>query len=86
MQPDLTILLAIGALAFSALGLLTRAFDKNLSIREYETYRKSVQNDIERLERRLGHLEQTRPTTGELQILADGINKRIDEMRKLGPH
>ncbi len=77
-----TSLLALGALAISIINLLTRSLDKNLSIREHEAHRDAVQRDIHRVENRLGHLEQTRPTTGELEILAEALNKRMDEMRK----
>jgi methylthioribose-1-phosphate isomerase len=82
MTSDLTWLIALGALVISALTLIGRSFDKNLTIREYETYSNAVRSDIERVEKRLQHLEQTRPTTGELQILADSINKRMDELKR----
>lgn len=75
-------LLALGAIALSIINLLTRSFDKNLSIREHEAHRDAVQRDIHRVENRLGHLEQTRPTTGELEILAEALNKRIDEIKR----
>ncbi len=70
------------ALLVSILVLLGGSLDKNLSIREYEAYREAATRDIYRVEQRLGHLEQTRPTTGELEILAEALNKRIDELRK----
>jgi hypothetical protein len=74
--------LALGALIISFINVLTRSFDKSLSIREHEAHRDAVQRDIHRVENRLGHLEQTRPTTGELEILAEALNKRMDELRR----
>jgi hypothetical protein len=75
-------LIALGAFALSALNLLTRSLDKSLSIREHEAHRDAVQRDIERVENRLERLEQTRPTTGELEILSEALNKRIDAISK----
>lgn len=87
MNSDLTWLIALGALTVAVLSIFIRSFEKSLSIREYETYRNSVRADIERVEKRLQHLEQSRPTTGELQILAEGLNKRIDELKRIQyPH
>ncbi len=79
---DWTPIIALGALGFSLVNFLTRSFDKSLSIREHEAHRDAVQRDIDRVEGRLGHLEQTRPTTGELEILAEALNKRIDELKR----
>ncbi len=73
---------AIGAMIFAGLTLLIRLTDKSLSIREHEAYKDAVTRDIHRVENRLGHLEQTRPTTGELEILSEALNKRIDEMHR----
>ncbi len=75
-------LVALGAFVLSAINLLTRSLDKSLSIREHEAHRDAVQRDIHRVENRLGHLEQTRPTTGELEILAEALNKRMDEIAR----
>ena len=77
---DWSLLIALGALAVSLISVLTRALDKNLSIREHEAHRDAVQRDIYRVEIRLNHIEQTRPTTGELEILAEALNKRMDEL------
>ncbi len=79
---DWTILVALGALAISIISVISRSLDKNLSIREHEAHRDAVQRDIHRVEGRLNQLERTRPTTGELEILSDALNKRIDHMNK----
>jgi hypothetical protein len=58
-------------------------FDKSLSIREHEEFRLSIKGDIsqmradykrddDRLEDRVKILEQTRPTTGELNARIGG--------------
>ncbi len=77
---DWSILLALGAMALSAIALLNKAFDKNLSIREHEAYKAAVDRDIQRVEGRLNNIERTRPTVGELEILSESLNKRIDHM------
>ena len=78
--PNPYLLVSILALVFSGIALITRALEKNLSVREFEAYSNAVARDIHRVENRLLHLEQTRPTTGELEILADGLNKRLDSI------
>jgi hypothetical protein len=80
MGSDWGALLALGSVVISILALLSRTLDKSLSIREYESYRSGVDRDIQRIERRLQLIEQTRPTTGELEILAESLNKRIDAL------
>ena len=80
-MPDPYIVISVLALVFSVLTFLARMADKGLSIREHEAYKEAVSRDIQRVEDRLLHLEQTRPTTGELQILADSFNKRLDEIK-----
>ncbi len=80
---DWTIIISIGALILSALTILGKAFDKNLSIREHEAYKSAVERDIARVENRLSQIEGTRPTTGELEILSESLNKRIDELARL---
>ncbi len=83
---DWSIIVALGALVVSIISVLSRTLDKNLSIREHEAHRDAVQRDIHRVEVRLNHIEQTRPTTGELEILAEALNKRMDEMIRKASH
>ncbi len=80
---DWSIILALGAVALSAIALLNRAFDKSLSIREHEAYKQAVDRDIQRVEGRLNNIERTRPTVGELEILAESLNKRIDHINTI---
>jgi hypothetical protein len=79
---DYQLVIALGALAISMLVALTRALDKSLSIREHEEFRGNVkqslaelkadyQRETTRLENRITSLEQTRPTTGELEARLD---------------
>ena len=75
--------LALGALVVAGVSLLSKSFDKSLSIREHEEFRNSLKADItqlradykrddDRLEERIKVLEQTRPTTGELDARLSG--------------
>jgi hypothetical protein len=74
---DWQAIIAIGALLIAGMAFLSRMFDKSLSIREHEEFRLSIKGDIaqmradykrddDRIEDRVKILEQTRPTTGEL--------------------
>ncbi len=78
---DWSIFAAAGALLVSLYTVFSRTTEKSLSIREYEAFIRAAQRETERLEVRLRQIEQTRPTTGELQILATAFNKRLDEIR-----
>ena len=80
---DWTTIAAEVAAIFAGITLLSRVFDKSLSIREYEAYREAIARDIQRVEGRLNQIERTRPTTGELEILAESLNKRIDELTRV---
>jgi hypothetical protein len=75
---DYQLIIALGALLVSVLVAFSRTLDKSLSIREHEEFSKNVKErveglkhdfnrDVDRLERRLDYIEQTRPTTGELE-------------------
>jgi hypothetical protein len=75
---DWQTIIAIGALVVSVFTALSKNFDKSLSIREHEEFRNSMKGDTaqvradyhrddDRLEKRIEILEQTRPTTGELE-------------------
>ena len=65
MSPET--LIASGALVLALLSLLIRTFDKSLTIREHDEYKRAVVREIDRLESRINRLEETRPTTGELE-------------------
>lgn len=65
------------AVGLASISLLARALDKSLSIREHEEFRANIRDqflrvseqharDIDRLEKAIHTLEQTRPTTGEI--------------------
>jgi hypothetical protein len=87
----LPILIGIGGLAIAAISTISHSFDKSLSIREHDEFRKNVdaaiislrrayQREIDELREsdkrefdtlldRIKVIEQTRPTTGELQAI-----------------
>jgi hypothetical protein len=75
---DYQLVISIGALAVSVIVAFSRTLDKSLSIREHEEFSKNVnsalaglKHDFERetdkINRRVELIEQTRPTTGELE-------------------
>jgi hypothetical protein len=69
-------------LGIGAVTIFSRMFDKSLSLREHEEFkraindaitlnRKQFQREVDRIEDRIKILEQTRPTTGELEARID---------------
>jgi len=88
---DWTAFVGIAALAVSLFAILSRALDKSLSIREHEEFRGNMKDqfslireqakrDGDRIEKRLDVLEQTRPTTGELEarLQATKVTKNVE--------
>jgi hypothetical protein len=76
-------LTAVVALIIAGLSLASTMLGKSLSIREHEESRNNINNridavlhqarrDDDRLEHRIEILEQTRPTTGELEARLRG--------------
>jgi hypothetical protein len=82
MNGDWSVFIAIAAFLISVVHFVTRSMDKSLSIREHEADQTAISRDIKRIEDRIDRLEETRPTTGELKIVAEMVNKRLDELRK----
>jgi hypothetical protein len=74
--------IALGAVILSAITLASQMLGKSLSIREHEEFAKNTkerlnelkgdyQRETTRLEDRVKTLEQTRPTTGEIEARLD---------------
>jgi hypothetical protein len=74
--------IALGAVILSAIGLASQLLGKSLSIREHEEFRGNIKDalfqiqiayrrETDRLEGRIQLLEQTRPTTGEIEARLD---------------
>jgi hypothetical protein len=77
-EMDWHTIIDFGTIALAAMAFLSRSFDKSLSIREHEEFRRSIGDQLNRIRedfhrefdriiRRIEVLEQTRPTTGELE-------------------
>ena len=74
--------IALGAVILAAITLASQMLGKSLSIREHEEFSKNTkerlsdlkddyQRESDRLEDRIKTLEQTRPTTGEIEARLD---------------
>jgi predicted RNA-binding protein with RPS1 domain len=70
--------IAVGAAIIAVITLFSKLMDKSLSIREHDEFRRSVERDSDKKDHqrerdfdaildRIRVLEQTRPTTGELE-------------------
>jgi hypothetical protein len=78
VELNLDTAIAIGAAIIAVITLFSKLMDKSLSIREHDEFRRSVERDSDKKDHqrerdfdaildRIRVLEQTRPTTGELE-------------------
>lgn len=78
MELNLDTAIAIGAAIIAGITLISRMTDNYLSIREHDEFRRSAERDSDKKDHqrerdfdaildRIRVLEQTRPTTGELE-------------------
>jgi hypothetical protein len=88
MDSSVTLLIAIAGLAVSAFTVMMRMFDRSPSLREHTDLQNAIYKlerqvgklpkrwhymaDIRRIEERLNRIEDTRPTTGELEARFGG--------------
>ncbi len=75
------VLISAGIFGIALLSLIYTQSGNYLSLREYATYREFILREIDAVRSRISFLEQTRPTTGELEAKL-GSNKCPDP-RKL---
>lgn len=78
-----SILGGLGLFAIALVGFIVTTNAKYLSIREYETYNTFVVRELDTITARLNILEQTRPTTGELEARLGGMKEHNNAMRKM---
>lgn len=64
---ELSVVIAAGVFIVSLIALFLSSSAKYLSIREHETYTAFLTREMDLINNRLLLLEQTRPTTGELE-------------------
>jgi hypothetical protein len=67
MVPTGIFIIAIAGLFLNNATQAKSLAEKFLSIREHETYNDFIKRELDRIAQRLTFLEQTRPTTGELE-------------------
>ena len=73
--------LAIGALAVAGFTLIAKLLDNSLSVREHEEFKEHTRRDVERIEKRIELIEQTRPSSGELKGITDGLKDQLRELK-----
>lgn len=69
---DWAIFLGVGAFIIALGSFYLSSSAKFLSIREHETYNTFVKRELDHLSKRIYILEQTRPTTGEIEARLNG--------------
>ena len=89
---DWSTVAAIGALIVSGIVMFTNMFDKSLTIREHDEYRKGVERttdgleeqfrrEIDKLEDRLNFMDQTKPSVGQLEDATKNLKGQLDELK-----
>lgn len=68
-----TLFVGAGALVLALGSFYLASSSRLLSIREYESFSIFVRRELDGIEDRLTNLEQTRPTTGEIEARFNGI-------------
>lgn len=61
---------------------LERLRNNTIARPEHQEFVKRVDNDLAAIVKRLDVIETTRPTTGEVQISAQGLGQRVDVIRE----
>lgn len=61
------IAITFGIFSVAVGGLFLNYAGRFLSIREHESYQEAVRREMDKLHERVNTIEQTRPTTGELE-------------------
>ena len=69
---DYPTLVAAGILLVTLSALYVSSTARYLSIREHESYRSFILREVDQLNHRILVLEQTRPTTGEIEARMNG--------------
>jgi hypothetical protein len=80
MAFDWSTVVAIGALIIAALVAVRSALNEGISVREYVEFKERMNRDIDRIEIQVRFIEQTRPSSGQLQ---DAINNIKDQLRNM---
>ena len=63
--------IAILSFLMSGFMFITTSLDKSLSIREHEEYKRAIQRELDQFRYDIHIMEQTRPTTGEIEARLD---------------
>jgi biopolymer transport protein ExbB/TolQ len=79
MDFNINTLIALGALVVSVLIVLSRAFDKNLTLREHEEYKKGI---MDRLERDRIHIEE-RLVIREFEAWVTSFRRDVDRIEEI---
>ena len=67
----------------AVLVLADRIFGRSLTRGEHQEFKAALLRDVDRIEKRLDYIEQSRPTTGQLGEAIAGIREQISHMRLL---
>jgi len=92
MLVDFQTLISFTAIGLAVLTLLARMLDKGLSIRQHDEYRKGAERttdglqtqfwrEFDKLETRLNHIDQTKPTVGQLQDATSNLKEQLGELK-----
>jgi hypothetical protein len=67
-----TVIIGFGLLIMAVAGFYLSSSSRYLTIREHQQYNLFILRELDQQSHRLGTLEQTRPTTGEIEARLNG--------------
>ena len=74
---DWSIVAAISAVVVATLVALDRVLSRGLSIREHDEFKSRMLRDLDRIDRQIDFIAQTRPTAGQLQDAINNLKEQI---------
>lgn len=63
--------------------IVFKELDGRLHLDSFNAYRKGYSEQLDLIKNRLGYIESTRPTTGELKAQVEAMTQRIDKLYML---
>lgn len=88
LEVDWSALSAVVAVTIAALVALDRLLSRGLSIREHDEFKARILRELDRIDRQIDFIAQTRPTAGQLQDAINNVKEQLMVVRtgvKNGP-
>jgi hypothetical protein len=73
---------AVGAFIIASIVAVRSVLSESISIREYVEFKQRMDRDIDRIEKQIKFIEQTRPSAGQLDDAIRNIKDRLEDMKR----